>query len=135
MPDLKPTPPPVVHTITDLKGPTRMSVSDAVSDAFSRLSSFEASSAKEVEQLIMEQPEMFATIGKHYEVLADRMVSDMPFDPAVADAVRDLGAAISAVGQVAEGAHATMRQAHEADFARTESPRPDEDMWNPERNG
>lgn len=106
-----------------------MSVSESITDAFAQLARFEASSASEVERLIIEQPEMFATIGDHYSTLADRMVTEMPFDPAVADAVRDLGAAIAAAGQVAEQAHAVMRQAHEADFARTEQPRPGEELW------
>jgi hypothetical protein len=106
-----------------------MSVSESVTDAFAQIARFEASSASEVERLIIEQPEMFKAIGADYVVLADRMVTEMPFDPSVADAVRELAAAIAAVGQVAEQAHIVMRQVHEADFARTEQPRPNEGMW------
>ncbi len=110
----------------------RMSITDVVSDAFAHISGFQAESATEVEQLITEQPEMFKNIGQHYMTLADRMVSEMPFDAAVADAVRDLGAAISAVGDVATQVHQTMRDVHEPDFTRIENPRPREGMWNEE---
>ena len=108
---------------------SRMSITEAVSDAFSQISGFEAESATQVEQLITEQPEMFKAIGQHYMTLADRMVSEMPFEPAVADAVRDLGAAISAVGDVATQVHQTLRDVHEGDFQRIEHQRSREQIW------
>lgn len=138
VPDLVPIPMPARKPLQLTAGPspkgsTPMSVSDAINDAFAKISGFEPEAASEVEQLIIEQPEMFSDIAKHYETLADRMSSDMPFDPSVSDAMRDLAAGISALNGLASNVHTVMRSVHEADFARTENPRQREDMWNPDK--
>ena len=62
------------------------------------------------------------------------MRDGMPFAAPFADSVSEIGVAIAATSGLAQSSHATMRAAHEADFKRFEDPRPDEGMWNPERN-
>jgi hypothetical protein len=100
-----------------------------IAEAFNQLAQFQPGSASEMERYLAMQHELFTNIGMAYTVLADRMSSDMPFGPAVADSTRDLGAAFSSLSGLAQDVHATFRQEHEAELARIEAPRPNEQIW------
>ena len=104
---------------------------DTIVEAFQQLATFHPGSAKEVEQVLVQQTEMFAQIGAAYSNWADQLRDGMPFEAAVADQVREIGHGAAAVGSVAQNAHQTFRTAHAADIARYEDPRPDEGMWDP----
>lgn len=131
-----PTPSPISNVIPinrkalrNMSGPV-----DTIVEAFQQLATFHPSSAVEVEQVLIQQQEMFAQIGAAYSHWAEQLTGGMPFEQAVADQVREIGVAASAVGGVAQNAHQTYRTAHAADIARIEQPRPDEGMWDPGAN-
>jgi hypothetical protein len=107
---------------------------DTINEAFHQLATYHPGSAREVEQTTARLAEMFAGIGQSFTVWAQSLTDGQPFEQAFADQIREIGAAVAAVGGVAQEAHRTMRVAHEADFKRFEDPRPDEGMWNPESN-
>jgi hypothetical protein len=107
---------------------------ESIVDAFQQMAAFHPESARDVEAWLKEQQEMLTQIGQSYGVLSDRMRDGMPFAAPVTDAVREIGVALAAVGGIAQSAHQTFMVAHEADRKRYEDPRPDEGMWNPERN-
>lgn len=107
---------------------------ETILEAFQQLAAYHPSSAREVEQVAERQADMFAEIGKAYNDWATQLTDGQPFEQAFADSIREIGVAISATGSIAQNAHQTFRAAHAADIARYEDPRPDEGMWNGDRN-
>lgn len=131
-----PTPSPISNVIPiNRKAVRAMSDPvDGIIEAFQQLAQFHPGSAREVEQVLTRQQEMFAQIAAAYHNWADQLSSGMPFEQAVADSVREIGSGTGALASLATNAHATFRAAHAADIARIEQPRPDEGMWDPGAN-
>lgn len=101
----------------------------AISEAFAMLASFQPESASDWERFLAQQHEMLSDIATSYGTLADRAVSEMPFGAGSADSLRDLGNGFGGLAGVAQDVHAMFRQEHEAELARIESPRPNEQLW------
>lgn len=105
----------------------------AISEGFAMLAQFQPESASEMERFLANQHEMWTDIAGAYGLLADRAVSEMPFGSGSADSLRDLGAAAGGLAALAQDVHATFRQEHESELARIEAPRPNEQLWDTEK--
>lgn len=103
-----------------------------IEEAFATLAQFQPESASDMERFLGQQHEMWTGISQSYGLLADRAVSEMPFGSGSADSLRDLGAAAGSLAGLAQDVHATFRQEHEAELARIEAPRPNEQLWDTE---
>lgn len=113
--------------------PAMVGPNAVIQEAFQQLASFQSQSATEMQNFILTHPDLFREIGQCYNTLADRVVSDMPFGPATSDGFRDLGAAISSIGDIAQNLYATFRIEHEAEIARLENARADERQWDTDK--
>ncbi len=105
---------------------------EAAGDAFAQLANFTPQTPEEMEMFLQDLGEMMQQWSGSLTTLADRMSTEMPFAQAVGDTVRDLGAGILALHGAAAATAQTLRQEHDADFARRENPRPGEQLWNPD---
>lgn len=112
----------------------KMSTRDAINDAMAQIAQFEPQSGMDIVRFLEEQGDNVSAMGEAFTTLADRMASEMPLASPVVDAVRDLGAGLLSLVGIAQDAHGTMLAAHEADLQRIENPRPNEGLWNPDRN-
>lgn len=111
-----------------------MSSVDAVSDAFSHIANYQPQSALDFERFLAEQAQVLVTMGSAYRALAQRAGSDMPFGAAVADSIADLGSGFVGLEKIAGQLPTTLRAAHPTEFSRIEQPRPQEELFNPDRN-
>lgn len=98
-------------------------------EAFAQLAAYQPQSASEMARHLEADHEMWSQIAQSYTTLADRAQSEMPYGPATADGLRDVGAAAGSVGQLAQNLHQVFRSEHEVEIGRIENPRPDEKQW------
>lgn len=104
-------------------------------EGFNQLAAYHTQSATEMEQHLAADPEMWKQIGQAVISFADSVQTNMPYGPATCDALRDLGTAALAVGDISQHVHQTFRVEHEVEINRIEAPRADEGQWDIGRQG
>lgn len=104
-------------------------------EAFAQLAAYHTGSATEMERHLASDHEMWQQIGQSIVSFADSVQTSMPYGPATCDSLRDLGAAVSSIADVAANVHSVFRSEHEVEINRIEQPRPDEKQWDTEQQG
>lgn len=74
-------------------------------------------------------PSFFEEFAGGIRSLATRFDEELPVDPKVADAIREMGAIIVGLGEHCKEMKGLFETAHEAELSRLDNPRAGEEMW------
>jgi hypothetical protein len=74
-------------------------------------------------------PDFWDQLAEGIRGLATRFDEELPVDPKVAEAIREMGATIVGLGEHSREMGSLFEAAHEAELRRLDAPRPNEDMW------
>ena len=111
-------------------GATMSSPIAAVTDAVNtHIGGFQPENGEDLDRFLGDLGQFFDDLGSNFIHLADRLGSDFPVNPAVIEAIRELGANAAAQSGVATETYVSHRKEHETEMKRYEEPRPGEEMW------
>ena len=132
MPSVVPRRPSVPVRLDQLRQPTRPAGGHmfGIADAAQSLAAFNPDEPTEMKSALMSLPGEMRDLGAGIAALAENIAANYPYAPAVADTLRELGAAVSATEQGAEDAAMAFVREHEVDLNRHEAPRANEQHWN-----
>lgn len=90
---------------------------------------FHPENAADLRQMFDDIPEMFASLASGVSALAAKFGEELPVDPAIAEGVGELSTGLAALHDQGDRLKSVFEQAHEAELARIDSPRPNEELW------
>jgi hypothetical protein len=90
---------------------------------------FNPANATQLDNFLLELPQLFEETAKALADLASRFESELPIHPSVAEHIKELAAVSGGAAEYAEEGYALHRTAHDRELDRIENPRPHEEVW------
>lgn len=104
-------------------------IADLADEVQSGFSGFKPESIPDLEGMFDDFPEFWDQLGEGIRVLAGRFDDELPVDPKVAEAIREMGATIVGLADHCREMKTLFEAAHEAELKRLREPRVNEKMW------
>ena len=125
---------PTTHDPIDITGGTTMSnfaqgLRDHAEGLIAMTQQYQPESMTEYGQALQALPGVLAAVAEAVAAFPASPDRELPVDPAVADAVQEISAALHGISRQAEDIHGVFRAVHETELARLETPRPGEELW------
>jgi hypothetical protein len=121
---------PQARVITTRKDPTVSNHIDAAAEAIDQhVGSWEPENAVDLDQFLGSLPRLFESLSGSIQHVAERLGSEFPVEPVVAQRLHEIAVSISGMADFSGEAHAVHRVAHAREMERIENPRPNERLW------
>lgn len=114
-----------------MSNPAIASLTEAIRD---HLGAWQPESASDIENMISGLRDLYTELGTSIVNTGERLASDHPVDASVTEALKQMGAVTTQIGEYGGEVHSTFRTAHAEDLRRLEEPRAGEHEWDTDRN-